>query len=91
MSVAWAALTVRPSLGPVSDRARPKVLLLCESLPTTSTAGATLHGLIDVARLARIIQASQADIVALNEVFHPLTFRPARRARRWTCWLRRWG
>ncbi len=30
------------------------------------------HGSIDVARLARIIGASQADIVALNEVFHPL-------------------
>jgi endonuclease/exonuclease/phosphatase family metal-dependent hydrolase len=29
-------------------------------------------GEIDVARLARIIAASQADIVALNEVFHPL-------------------
>jgi endonuclease/exonuclease/phosphatase family metal-dependent hydrolase len=29
-------------------------------------------GKIDVARLARIIDASQADIVALNEVFHPL-------------------
>jgi endonuclease/exonuclease/phosphatase family metal-dependent hydrolase len=27
---------------------------------------------INVARLARIIEASQADIVALNEVFHPL-------------------
>jgi endonuclease/exonuclease/phosphatase family metal-dependent hydrolase len=27
---------------------------------------------IDVARLARIVAASQADIVALNEVFHPL-------------------
>jgi endonuclease/exonuclease/phosphatase family metal-dependent hydrolase len=31
------------------------------------------HGQIDVARLARVIQASQADIVGLNEVFHPLT------------------
>jgi endonuclease/exonuclease/phosphatase family metal-dependent hydrolase len=31
------------------------------------------HGQIDVARLARIIAASQAGIVALNEVFHPLT------------------
>lgn len=31
------------------------------------------HGQCDVERLARIIQASQADIVALNEVFHPLT------------------
>lgn len=30
------------------------------------------HGQIDVARLARIIQASEADVVALNEVFHPL-------------------
>lgn len=30
------------------------------------------RGAIDVARLARIIQASQADIVGLNEVFHPL-------------------
>jgi endonuclease/exonuclease/phosphatase family metal-dependent hydrolase len=29
-------------------------------------------GQIDVARLARVIQASQADIVGLNEVFHPL-------------------
>lgn len=29
------------------------------------------HGAIDVERLVRIIQASQADIVALNEVFHP--------------------
>lgn len=29
-------------------------------------------GQIDVARLARIVEASQADIVALNEVFHPL-------------------
>ncbi len=31
------------------------------------------HGQIDVGRLARIIQASDADVVALNEVFHPLT------------------
>ncbi len=31
------------------------------------------QGQIDVARLARIIHGSQADIVALNEVFHPLT------------------
>jgi endonuclease/exonuclease/phosphatase family metal-dependent hydrolase len=31
------------------------------------------HGQIDVARLARVIQASRADIVGLNEVFHPLT------------------
>ena len=31
------------------------------------------QGQIDVARLARIIHASQADIVGLNEVFHPLT------------------
>lgn len=30
------------------------------------------HGQIDVARLARVTQASQADVVALNEVFHPL-------------------
>ena len=30
------------------------------------------HGQIDVARLARIIRASEADVVALNEVFHPL-------------------
>lgn len=30
-------------------------------------------GQIDAARLARIIRASRADIVALNEVFHPLT------------------
>ena len=30
------------------------------------------EGLVDVARLMRIIQASQADMVALNEVFHPL-------------------
>ena len=29
-------------------------------------------GTVDVAALARIIQASNADIVALNEVFHPL-------------------
>lgn len=29
-------------------------------------------GEIDVARLARVIDASQADMVALNEVFHPL-------------------
>lgn len=31
------------------------------------------HGQMDVARLVRVIQASQADIVALNEVFHPLS------------------
>jgi endonuclease/exonuclease/phosphatase family metal-dependent hydrolase len=31
------------------------------------------HGQIDVDRLARVIQASRADIVGLNEVFHPLT------------------
>lgn len=30
-------------------------------------------GEADVARLARVIRASKADIVALNEVFHPLT------------------
>lgn len=30
------------------------------------------QGQNDVARLARVIQSSQADIVALNEVFHPL-------------------
>ena len=29
-------------------------------------------GQIDVPRLARVIASSQADIVALNEVFHPL-------------------
>lgn len=32
-----------------------------------------VDGRIDVARLARIIAASQADVVGLNEVFHPLT------------------
>lgn len=29
------------------------------------------HDQVDVARLARVISASQADVVALNEVFHP--------------------
>ena len=28
-------------------------------------------GRIDVPRLARVIKSSQADVVALNEVFHP--------------------
>lgn len=32
-----------------------------------------VDGRIDVARLARIIDASQADVVGLNEVFHPFT------------------
>ena len=36
------------------------------------------YGRCDVARLARIIAATQADIVALNEVFHP--FAPAGQA-----------
>lgn len=31
-----------------------------------------LDGRIDVDRLVRVIRASQADVVALNEVFHPL-------------------
>ena len=63
--------SANPPLGPVSDRARPRcptVRVLTYNIHGWRDA----HGQIDVARLARIIQASQADIVALNEVFHPL-------------------
>ena len=63
--------SANPPLGPVSDRARPRcptVRVLTYNIHGWRDA----HGQIDVARLTRIIQASQADIVALNEVFHPL-------------------
>ena len=38
-----------------------------------------IDGRIDVSRLARVIASSQADVVALNEVFHPLVPQGARR------------
>lgn len=37
-------------------------------------------GQIDVLRLARVIESSQADLIALNEVFHPLVQPGANRA-----------